>query len=146
MRKAVAAMHKPYFLSVKALVRDTQGRCLIIRRSAASRHNAGCWDLPGGKLDAGETLDAALVREVAEETGLKVGIARIAGAAESVMAERTIAYLIFEAEVDSSEVRLSSEHDRYEWVLPPGLGAYEFCGQFASFISEFVRRHAEEER
>ena len=131
---------KSYTLSVKALVRDGEGRCLIIRRSSASKHNAGGWDLPGGKVDAGEAPDAALVREVAEETGLLVDIVRVAGAAESEAPDRKIAYLIFEANTLASEVRLSSEHDGFEWVPPSRLAGYDLRGQFGSFISEFARR------
>ena len=61
---------KPFALAVKALVADKQGRLLAIRRSAASSQFGGNWDLPGGKVDPGESFDVALVREVAEETGL----------------------------------------------------------------------------
>ena len=43
---------KPLTLSVKALVRDEQGRCLVIQRSLTSKNNAGQWDFPGGKVDA----------------------------------------------------------------------------------------------
>jgi 8-oxo-dGTP diphosphatase len=121
-------------------VRDAEGRCLIIRRSGASKHNAGGWDLPGGKVDAGEAPDAALVREVAEETGLTIDIVRVAGAAESEAPDRKIAYLIFEASASGREVRLSSEHDGFEWVPPSRLTAYNLSSQFGSFISEFARR------
>lgn len=129
---------KPYSVSVKALVRDSRGRCLVIRRSAASKHNPGGWDLPGGKIDPGETVDDALVREVAEETGLAIDIIRVAGAAESEAPNRKIAYLIFETRADEAKVRLSSEHDGYEWVPPSRLESYDLCRQFGAFISEFA--------
>jgi ADP-ribose pyrophosphatase YjhB (NUDIX family) len=43
---------------------------LLVKR--ASEPHAGRWSLPGGRLEAGETVEAAVVREVAEETGLAV--------------------------------------------------------------------------
>ncbi len=55
-----------YRVSVKALVIDGQGRFLLQKEAR------GVWDLPGGGLDFGEELTAALRREVAEEVGLEV--------------------------------------------------------------------------
>ncbi len=57
--------NKPFKLAVKAFVYDGQGRCLLIRRSKASRFFGGQWDFPGGKVDPGETFAEALLREAA---------------------------------------------------------------------------------
>ena len=53
-----------------AVVHDPQGRLLVIRRGHAP--NRGLWSVPGGRVEPGETEQAAVVREVAEETGLAV--------------------------------------------------------------------------
>ena len=53
---------KPLKLSVKIVVRDDAGRCLLLRRSLSSKGNPGKWDFPGGKIDPGESFDEALVR------------------------------------------------------------------------------------
>lgn len=47
---------------------------LLVKRSHSDKHNAGLWEFPGGKVDAGETVEEGLVREVYEETGLVVGV------------------------------------------------------------------------
>jgi 8-oxo-dGTP pyrophosphatase MutT (NUDIX family) len=52
-----------YIEAAGGLVRDAGGRLLMIRRN-------GFWDLPKGKVEPGETLEAAAVREVCEETGV----------------------------------------------------------------------------
>lgn len=57
-------------LGVGAVICNDRGEVLLIRRSNAPR--AGEWSLPGGKVEFGETLRAALVREIREETGLEV--------------------------------------------------------------------------
>jgi ADP-ribose pyrophosphatase YjhB (NUDIX family) len=55
---------------VGAVVHDERGRLLVIRRGHAP--NRGLWSVPGGRVEPGETERDAVVREVAEETGLVV--------------------------------------------------------------------------
>lgn len=46
--------------------------CLFAARRGAGRRNEGLWELPGGKLEAGETARACIIRELREELGLDV--------------------------------------------------------------------------
>jgi ADP-ribose pyrophosphatase YjhB (NUDIX family) len=55
---------------VGAVILDGSGRLLLIRRG--HEPHAGLWSLPGGRVEAGETLEQAVRREVLEETGLLV--------------------------------------------------------------------------
>lgn len=134
---------KHYNLSVKAVVFNASGHCLLLRRSQACRNNAGCWEFPGGKLDPGEKPDEALVREMREETGLSIQVCRVAGAGESELPEYKVAYLFFEATAPSSEVRLSDEHDAHQWIEPGQLATPQLCPQFRAFASDYARRHSE---
>jgi 8-oxo-dGTP diphosphatase len=59
---------------VYAIVRDDSDRVLLVRRL-----DTGDWELPGGRVDPGESAVDALVREVEEETGLVVDARRVAG-------------------------------------------------------------------
>lgn len=54
------------------VVYDVDGRVLISKRHADS-HQGGLWEFPGGKVESGETVDAALRRELLEELGITVG-------------------------------------------------------------------------
>ncbi|WP_285509769.1 NUDIX domain-containing protein [Actinokineospora sp. NBRC 105648] len=65
---------------VGGLVRDPDGRLLLVQRANAP--GAGRWSLPGGKVEPGESDDAALRREVREETGLAVHVGRLVGTVE----------------------------------------------------------------
>lgn len=135
-------MQKPFSLSVKAIVRDADGRCLLLRRSAASQGNAGKWDLPGGKLDPGERVDQTLCREVVEETGLTISVCRVAGAAQSELRDRTVVYLILEAYLESGQVRLSEEHDDSAWVTLSELPKMDLAEQFRAFARTYGKSNS----
>lgn len=55
----------------KAVILDN-GKLLLIKKWKGDPHNPGRWELPGGRLQAGELVDMALYREVREEVGLEV--------------------------------------------------------------------------
>jgi len=61
---------RPY-VGVGAVIVD-RGKVLLVKRKYEPL--AGRWSLPGGAVEVGETLEACLVREIAEETGLEIGI------------------------------------------------------------------------
>ena len=65
---------------VGAVVRDENDRLLVIQR--AHPPSEGMWSLPGGRVEPGETLAAAVRREVFEETGLHVDVGDVVGAVE----------------------------------------------------------------
>lgn len=62
---------RPY-VGVGGVIVDADGRVVLIKRRFDPR--AGEWSLPGGNLEVGETLEAAVAREMEEETGLVVEV------------------------------------------------------------------------
>ena len=62
---------KPLLLVVACALVDADGRVLIARRPAG-KPMAGLWEFPGGKVLDGETPEAAIVREMAEELGVNI--------------------------------------------------------------------------
>jgi len=110
-----ASMNKPYKLAVKAIICDSAGRCLLIRRSQANQHFVGKWEWPGGKVDAGEDLSAALTREVREETALEVEVTGLAGAVHYEMPKVHVILLCLAARAGPERaraVRLDRIHAR----------------------------------
>src|SRR6266516_7245273 len=70
-----AASSPPIFrIGVFALIFDDEGRILM-----GHRRDVDWWNLPGGGMEAGETVDEALCREVREETGLEVEVEQLVG-------------------------------------------------------------------
>lgn len=68
---------KPLLLVAACALIDADGRVLLTRRPEGKKM-AGLWEFPGGKLDPGETPEAALVRELREELGIDVASACLA--------------------------------------------------------------------
>ena len=62
---------RPMILVAAAALVDADGRVLVARRPEG-KDMAGLWEFPGGKVHAGETPEAALIRELAEELSLDV--------------------------------------------------------------------------
>jgi 8-oxo-dGTP diphosphatase len=65
---------------VGAIVHDADGRLLVIQRGHPP--DEGMWSLPRGRVEPGETDDVAVVREVAEETGLRVEAGPLIGSVD----------------------------------------------------------------
>ncbi|MFX7910545.1 NUDIX domain-containing protein, partial [Acinetobacter baumannii] len=63
------AMSSPVIEVAVAVVQDDRGHVLLAERTAR-QVAAGFWELPGGKIDSGESASAAAVRELDEETGI----------------------------------------------------------------------------
>ena len=57
-----------------AIVRDSSGCILLVRRA-----DDGYWELPGGRVEVGESASAAVIREVAEEAGVAITVTSLAG-------------------------------------------------------------------
>ena len=104
-----------------AIFRD--GKILLVRRARSPAR--GFYSLPGGRVEFGETLHAALHREVAEETALKIDIVDLAAWREVVPETGGGGhYLImsFAARWSAGEPVLNDELDDYKWLAPDALG------------------------
>ncbi len=132
VKRGATPRGKPLAMSVKVLIRNVDGKYLAIRRSMESKHNAGKWDLPGGKVDLGEDFMTALKREVQEETGLVIRPRRLAGSSQSEAPAKIIVYLIILADLVSGEAKISDEHSEYKWVAADQLATLDICDQFKS--------------
>ncbi|KQM65032.1 NTP pyrophosphohydrolase [Sphingomonas sp. Leaf17] len=67
-------MSIPYLLPVVAAALNDAGGRVLVQQRPAGKSLGGLWEFPGGKIEPGETPEAALVRELAEELGIVVAI------------------------------------------------------------------------
>jgi 8-oxo-dGTP pyrophosphatase MutT (NUDIX family) len=77
--EAPGAGLKPASVAVCVVLADDVPSLLITRRAAGLRNHAGQWALPGGRRDAGESIEEAARRELREETGVEVGPGDVLG-------------------------------------------------------------------
>jgi 8-oxo-dGTP diphosphatase len=92
---------------------------LVVRRALHDDFMAGIWELPGGGVDAGETLDQAAARELQEETGLVTTriINIFEGFDYQTPTKPKVRQVNFLVEVAPGDIQLSpDEHDEYRWI------------------------------
>ena len=133
------AIEKTYKLATRVVVRDKHGNCLLIKRVMTSKNNAGKWEFPGGKIDEGESFDAAMRREVREETGLEISFQHVVGAVEIEMPNFKVAQIIIEANMQSGKVCLSGEHSEYAWVMPQNLLTMDLSEYLVPFVKDYIK-------
>jgi len=109
---------------------------LLIRRGHGPA--AGEWSLPGGHLESGETLAEAVVREVAEETGLEVVCGPFVGTAELITDAHHFVVLDFEAIVmGSDETTAGSDAAEARWVPLADIDTVRLTDGLVEFLEEF---------
>lgn len=89
--------------AVGAVVHDAQGRLLLVLRGREPA--VGLWSIPGGKVEPGESREAAVRREVLEETGLRVEVRAPVGVVERPTADGGV------FEIHDYSARLLSDPD-----------------------------------
>jgi len=125
-------------LIVRVIIRRG-GQVLVLRRSATA-DRAGFWELPGGHVEPGESAEQAAARECREETGLKL---------DNLKFHHTSAYdyqgqprlsIAFSVDSHSPKVKLSSEHDTFDWVNHSNYSNKNFEKNYLDFFSKYFSK------
>ena len=117
-------MERRFFVAVKALLFD-QDKLLLVKRSDKARGEHHYWELPGGRMEFGESPEEALLRELAEETGLSAKIFCPLQTWNFFREETTqIVGVTFLCKATTNKVRLSDEHEAYVWVHLDEISQY----------------------
>jgi len=127
-------MDRKFFVAVKALL-FFDGKFLLVKRSDKARDEHQYWELPGGRLEFGETPEEALARELMEETSLCVKIINPLQTWNFFRGDDIqIVGITFLCKTDSDSVQLSSEHDAYAWVQRDEMHNYNVIPSVLSDI------------
>lgn len=130
-----AAVSSPQ-LCVGAVAVDGE-RLLLVRR--AQTPASGCWSVPGGRVERGETLAEAVVREVAEETGLEVVCGEFLGWVERIADNGHYVILDFSVTLlDRVEPRPGGDASEAAWVPLSDVAELPL----ADGLAEFLHDHA----
>ena len=116
-------------VSAAVVVRDD--RIMLCQRRPGA-HNGLKWEFPGGKLEPGESPEAALARELREELAIEVEVGPILDAVYHQYADRDVLVLFYRCAILSGEPR-TVDCNAIAWALPEEVPGYDFAGADRAF-------------
>jgi 8-oxo-dGTP diphosphatase len=140
MRDKASMPSKKPILAVGAVVGNDAGQVLLVRRGRPPRLNQ--WSIPGGKVEWGEPVRQALVRELLEETGLQVEVMGLIDIVDSLISgdDGELAHhhvlLDYAARVVSGQLRAGDDVSEVKWVPLPALNDYPMWSETRRVIEE----------
>ncbi|HEU5316083.1 MAG TPA: NUDIX hydrolase [Chloroflexota bacterium] len=118
------ALNAKFAAGTTAIIRNERGEVLLMEHAFRRRYP---WALPGGWMERQESPEAAVLREVQEETGLHVRIERLLTARTFALPRLDVVYVCRPLD-PTAAVRGSSETPRWRWCAPgdypPGVDPY----------------------
>lgn len=117
-------MQKKKIEVVAALIFD--GDKFLICQRPAHKARGLLWEFVGGKVEKGESMAAALVRECREELDITVNPQEIFAEVTHAYPDVTVHLTLFKCTVSRGEIRLL-EHNAAQWITPDEIEKYDFC-------------------
>ena len=109
---------------VAALIWDGD-RFLICQRSAHKARGL-LWEYVGGKVEPGETKQAALIQECREELGITISVGDVFMDVVHEYPDITVHLTLFHAKITEGTIQLL-EHNAVAWIKPDEIPNYDFC-------------------
>ena len=132
---------RPTIRVVAAALYDAKG-CVLIAERPPGKHLAGRWEFPGGKIDAGETEEEALSRELAEELGIAMRRARPLMRLSHDYDDRRIEISLWVVQEFSGEPT-GLDGQLLKWVSPAQLHDEDMLKADVPFIAALQRLYNE---
>lgn len=135
-----AAPARPRKLVVAGLLRDADA--VLISQRRADQAMPLMWELPGGKVEPGESPEEALRRELAEELGITARIGSVYEAIFHRYPEFDLMMLVYDCTVDAGPPPSAREVAQIAWVRPHDLGSYPILPADLPLVARLQREAA----
>jgi ADP-ribose pyrophosphatase len=109
-----AANNHPEPVLVVAALVEVEG-CVFLARRSPQAGSGGLWELPGGKVEAGEEPASALVREIREELGVGLSVLGASARYESRLRDRPFIFLVFPSRFEEGASFSLAAHDEWNY-------------------------------
>ncbi len=121
---------------VTAALIEKNGKILLARRKAG-KHMGEKWELPGGKIDPGESPQEALSRELAEEFSIEARIGEYLGSTEFRQGEIELEIRLYRAKHLAGTFTLH-EHEEIRWVAPREVESYDLVDSDRKLFRDYI--------
>ncbi|WP_413528958.1 pyrimidine (deoxy)nucleoside triphosphate diphosphatase [Rahnella inusitata] len=125
-------------VDVVAALIERDGKLLLARRDASS-DQAGLWEFPGGKVETGESQQAALVRELQEEMGITATVEDFVATSELQQPQRLIHLHGWRVSGFTGVITLQC-HSEVRWVSPADVTSFELAPADIPLIDAYLKR------
>ena len=122
---------------VAALIWDRQGRFMACQRPA-HRARGLLWEFVGGKVEVGETKEAALIRECREELAITVAVGEPFMEATHQYPDIHVHLTLFHATIAEGEPQML-EHNDLRWITPAEIPQFDFCPADADILKHIMQ-------
>ena len=112
-----------------------QGRRFLICQRPENKARALQWEFPGGKIEAGESGEQALIREICEELGAEIAVERKLTEVVHAYPDLNVHLTLYLACVSSGEIQ-KLEHNDVRWITPDQIPEYDFCPADRAFLDK----------
>lgn len=123
---------------VAALIWD-KDKFMICRRPPHKARGL-LWEFVGGKVEAGETKEQALVRECREELDVVLSVGGVFMDVVHEYPDITVHLTLFSAEIASGSPKML-EHCDIKWITPQEIDNYDFCPADEEILKKIIERH-----